>query len=98
MHGLPNRETVLQRIHPDDRDRVNVELDEALRQKRDFSLEFRIVLPDGTIKYIESTGRPLFSPDGELVEMVATHVDGTERKRAQEEHERLRQLEWISRT
>ena len=64
-----------------------------LRQKRDFALEFRIVLPDGTIKYIESTGRPFFSADGELVEIVATHVDVTERKRAQQEHERLRQLE-----
>ena len=93
LQGLPNRETVLQRIHPDDRERVDVEIEEALRQKRDFSLEFRIVLPEGTVKYIESTGRPLFSADGELVEMVATHVDVTERKRAQEEHEKLRQLE-----
>jgi PAS domain S-box-containing protein len=91
--GLPNRETVLQRIHPEDREKVNAETEEALRQKRGFVLEFRIVLPDGTIKHIESTGRPLFSADEELVEMVATHVDVTERKRAQEEHERLRQLE-----
>jgi PAS domain S-box-containing protein len=93
QQGLPNRETVFQRIHPDDRERVNVEIDEALRQPRDFALEFRIVLPDGTIKHIESTGRPLFYADGQLFEMVATHVDVTERKRAQEEHERLRQLE-----
>ena len=93
LQGLPNRETVLQRIHPDHRERVNVETEEALRQKRDFALEFRIVLPDGTVKYIESTGHPLLSADGELVEMVATHVDVTERKRAQEEKERLRQLE-----
>ena len=84
LKGLPDLETVLQRIHPDDRERVNVEIEEAVRQKRDFSLEFRILLPEGTIKYIESTGRPLFSADGELVEMVATHVDVTERKRAAE--------------
>jgi PAS domain S-box-containing protein len=93
LQGLPSRETVLQRIHPDDRERVNVETEQALREKRDFTLEFRILLPDGTVKHIESIGRPLFSADGELVEMVATHVDVTERKRAQEEHERLRQLE-----
>jgi C4-dicarboxylate-specific signal transduction histidine kinase len=72
---------------------VNVELDEALREKRELSLAFRIVPPEGAIKYIESIGRPLFAADGELVEMVATHVDATERKRAQEEHEKLRQLE-----
>ena len=91
--GLPDRETVLQRIHPNDRERVNVEIEEALRQKRDFILEFRIVLPDGTVKDIESTGHPLLSADGELVEMVATHVDVTERKRAQKEQERLGELE-----
>jgi PAS domain S-box-containing protein len=92
LQGLPDRNTVLQRIHPDDRERVDAETDQALHEKRDFALEFRIVLPDGTVRYLESTGRPLFA-DGELVEMVATHVDVTERKRAQEEHERLRQLE-----
>jgi PAS domain S-box-containing protein len=93
LEPLPDREAVLQRIHPDDRERVNAETEEALRQKRDFSSEFRIVLPDGSVKHIESAGRPFFSADGELVEIVATHVDMTERKRAQEEHERLRQLE-----
>jgi PAS domain S-box-containing protein len=91
--GLPSRETVLQHIHPDDRQRVTAEIDDALDQQRGFTLDFRIILPDRTVKYIESTGHPLFSMGGELVEMVATHVDVTERKRAQAEHERLRQLE-----
>jgi PAS domain S-box-containing protein len=93
LEGLPSRETVFQRIHPDDRERVNIEIEQALLQKRNIALEFRIILPDGTVKYIQSIGRPLFSADGETVEMIATHVDVTERKRAQEEHERLRQLE-----
>jgi PAS domain S-box-containing protein len=93
QEGLPDRETVFQRIHPDDRERVNAEVDEALHQKRNFTIEFRILLPDGTTKYIESIGHPLFSSDDELFEMVATHVDVTERKRAQEDHDRLRQLE-----
>jgi PAS domain S-box-containing protein len=92
-HGLPDQETVLQRIHPDDRERIKAETDEALRQKRDFELEFRIVLPDGTVKFIEATGHPLLAADGELVEVVATHVDVTERKRLEQERERLRQLE-----
>jgi PAS domain S-box-containing protein len=93
VQGLPDRDTVLQRIHPDDRERVNVETEEAVRQKRDFTLEFRIVLPDGVVKHIEASGRPLFAADGEFLEMVATHIDVTERKRAQEDHERLRTLE-----
>jgi PAS domain S-box-containing protein len=91
--GPPNHETRLQRIHPDDRDRVLEEVETALREKRDFVLEFRIILPDGMIKHLELTGRHLFSATGELVEAVGTYVDVTDRKRAHEEHERLRQLE-----
>jgi PAS domain S-box-containing protein len=92
LQGLPDLETVLQRIHPDDRDGANKEAFEALHQGRNYAFEFRIVLADGTVKYLESTGHPLLSAGGQP-EMVATHVDVTERKRAQEEHERLRQLE-----
>jgi hypothetical protein len=36
-----------------------------LCQKRGFAVEFRIVLPDGTVKYIELTGHPLLSANGE---------------------------------
>jgi PAS domain S-box-containing protein len=90
--GLPELETVLQRIHPDDREIANKEAFEALRQSRKYAIEFRIVLPDGTIKYLESTGYPLLSADGEP-EMIATQIDVTERKLAQAEHEKLRQLE-----
>lgn len=91
LQGLPDLDTVLQRIHPEDRNRVNKEVFEALDQKRKYAIEFRIILPDGTVKYIESIGHPVPSTAGE--EMIATHIDVTERKRAQEEHERLRQLE-----
>ena len=90
--GLPELETVLQRIHPDDREIANKEAFEALSQKRKYAIEFRIVLPDGTIKYLESTGHPLLSADG-VPEMIATQIDVTERKVAQAEHEKLRQLE-----
>jgi PAS domain S-box-containing protein len=93
LQGLPNREQMWRRIHPDDRDKVWDERQEALRQKRDFVAEFRILLPDGTVKYLEATTRHLFSSVGALVEAISTHVDVTERKRAQDEHERLRQLE-----
>jgi C4-dicarboxylate-specific signal transduction histidine kinase len=66
---------------------------EARRQKRDYTTEFRIVLPDGTVKYLEAEVHHLFSADGGLIDVNGTHIDVTERKRAQDEHERLRQLE-----
>jgi signal transduction histidine kinase len=64
-----------------------------MRQKRDFTAEFRILLPDGTVKYLEGTSHHVFSPLGALVEVFTTTVDVTQRRRAQDEHEKLRQLE-----
>src|SRR5262245_49731174 len=93
MQGLPSRENMWQRLHPDDRDRVWEEVQEALRQNRDLTSEFRILLPDGTVKYIESINHHEFSSAGALVEVVVATIDVTERKRAQDEHEKLRQLE-----
>src|SRR5712671_1707868 len=84
VQGLPGRETVWRRIHPDDRDRMYKETQEALREKRDYKVGFRIVLPDGPVKYLEAIGHHLFSEHGELVQVVGTNVDVTERKRAEQ--------------
>jgi PAS domain S-box-containing protein len=72
-----------QRIHPDDRGRVWEGVQEAVRQKRDYAGEFRIVLPDGTIKYLDVTAHHRFSARGEVVEILRTNVDVTEGKRAE---------------
>src|SRR6201997_1509315 len=82
--GLPTRAWVSQQAHPDDQDRLYAETEEAQRQKKDFEVEFRILLRDGTVKYVEAIGHHVFSPRGELLEILGTHVDVTERKRAQE--------------
>jgi len=58
-----------------------------------FDVEFRIVLPDGAIKYVRSTGHPVRNISGDLLEYVGTSIDVTERKRADEERERLRQAQ-----
>ncbi|MFY9955081.1 PAS domain-containing protein [Bradyrhizobium sp.] len=93
LQGLPSRDDMWERIHPDDRERLWGEVQEALREQRDFFEEFRILLPDGTVKYLEANTHHEFSPLGVLLEVVCTNVDVTERKRAQDERERLRQLE-----
>jgi PAS domain S-box-containing protein len=80
--GIPSREAVWQRIHPDDLDRVNEEVELGLREKRSFTNAFRFILPDGTVKHIEATSYPVFSASGELLEIVGTSIDVTERKRA----------------
>src|SRR6266446_6894428 len=93
LQGLPSREDMWGRIHPDDRERLWGQVQEAIREHRDFFGEFRILLPDGTVKYLEANAHHRFSPLGELLEVICTSVDVTERKRARDEHEKLRQLE-----
>jgi PAS domain S-box-containing protein len=82
LQGPPKIEEVWQRIHPHERDRVSDEAQRALREKRDYSVAYRIVVPPGTVRHIESTARHLFAGGGELVEIVGTIIDVTERKRA----------------
>jgi PAS domain S-box-containing protein len=91
--GLPSREDMWGRIHPEDRERLWGQVQEAIREHRDFLGEFRILLPDGTVKYLEANAHHQFSPLGALLQVICTGVDVTERKRAQEERERLHQLE-----
>ncbi len=91
--GPPDAEILRQRIHPEDRDRTIKVRQNALQAKTDFECEFRIVLPDGAVKYIRVLGRPVLGANGEMIEVIGTHMDVTDRKLAEQERERLRQLE-----
>src|SRR5882724_9626487 len=72
------------RIHPEDR-RPNVEAAaRAIREKADFEVDFRVVLPDGSIKQIHSVGHAVVGSDGDVVELIGTHVDVTEQHAAKE--------------
>jgi PAS domain S-box-containing protein len=91
--GQPRFETFFQRLHPDDQARVRKTLDAAARDKSGFEFDYRIVHPGGEIRDIHLLGRPALGPSGDLVEFVGTVMDVTERKRAEEERERLRQVQ-----
>jgi PAS domain S-box-containing protein len=86
-------EKAYQRIHPEDQTTFNKVLERAIRERSDFEVDFRIVLPDGSTKYSRSVGHPVFSASGELVEFVGTGMDLTERRQAEKERERLRQVQ-----
>jgi PAS domain S-box-containing protein len=92
--GIPSDEAFYQRIHPEDRARVRREVFlERPDEGSHFDVDFRIVLPDGAIRYVRSTGHPIRKTSGDLLEYVGTSIDVTERKRADEERERLRQVQ-----
>src|SRR5213594_2166506 len=83
----PSRDEFRQRIHPEDRGRILDVVDKAARERRDFEVDCRFVLPDGTMKCIHAVGHPVFSASGDLVQFVGTSMDVTERRRAEEEHQ-----------
>ncbi len=92
--GIPSDEAFYQRVHPEDRDRVRREVFlERPEEGSHFDVEFRLVLPDGAMKYVRSTGHPVRNASGDVLEYVGTSIDVTERKRAEEERERLRQAQ-----
>jgi signal transduction histidine kinase len=62
----------------------------AIREKTGFEAEYRAVLPDGSIRYIHAVGHPVVSASGEVVELVGTVMDVTERKRAERAVRRAR--------
>ena len=84
LQGLPTWDQWMQRIHPEDHDKFRLAGDKTFLEKVHCDVEFRIVKPDGTIRHIHGIGHPVLSPNGELVQVVGTMVDVTERRRAEE--------------
>ncbi len=94
----PSRDEFLQRIHPEDRGRHDDIIAKAARERMDYEVDYRVVLPDGTMKCIHVVGHPVCSASGDLVQLVGTAIDVTERRRAEEEHQaHLRFLESMDR-
>lgn len=73
------------RVHPDDAPVLEEKAQQAVRDKTDWVWDYRAVLPDGSIRYIHSVGRPVVNAAGEVVEFVGTVMDVTERKLAEEQ-------------
>jgi C4-dicarboxylate-specific signal transduction histidine kinase len=83
-NGTPTLEQRLQRIHPDDRAKWQEATDRAVSEKSDYDVEFRILLTDGTVKYIHTVGHPVLDASGDLVQFIGSSTDITERKQAEE--------------
>src|ERR687896_675046 len=72
-------------IHPDDRQAVEMGVDEGLARQEPFILEYRIIRADGGIAWVYEKGQGVFGPDGEVLWLDGAIFDITERKLLQEE-------------
>jgi PAS domain S-box-containing protein len=79
----PSFQLFLETVHPEDRSFIERSLDEAVRDRSDFDIEFRIALADGSIKHVHGVGRPVDGESGEVDRYIGTTVDISERKRGE---------------
>jgi PAS domain S-box-containing protein len=86
----PTFELVYQRIHPDDRAFVQQILDCAFRDGTDVDFEHRLLMPDGSVKYVRVLAKAVRDESGNL-EYIGAGIDLTDQKWAQAERERLEQ-------
>jgi PAS domain S-box-containing protein len=73
-----------ERVHPDDRPALEVAVDRAVREKQDLDREFRIVLPNGSIRHVHGVGRAIIDGATDVVEFIGTTMDITERRQGEE--------------
>jgi formate hydrogenlyase transcriptional activator len=88
----PSWSFFLERVHPEDRSEVErrAKLESTRKDTVNSEGDFRIVFPDGRIKHLHSIAHPVMNGLGEIIEVVGTVMDVTERKRAEE---KIRQSE-----
>ncbi|MGB6177110.1 MAG: PAS domain S-box protein [Methylocella sp.] len=74
----------LDRVHPDDLPRLIPAADTSWRQGADFAMEYRVVLPDGKIRWLYDRAKAVRNGEGVPAEMVGACTDITERKNAEQ--------------
>jgi PAS domain S-box-containing protein len=90
-------DTVVQRIHPDDRARAQQTFDRASRDGKDFDHGYRLLMLDGSVKYVQATAHAVTDVSGGI-EFVGAVTDVTARKRAEEKlHEARADLAHVTR-
>jgi len=95
LHFAPDEEmkyeSFFKVVHPEDRDRVNQAVQQALQSGENLWCDYRIALPDGNIRWMVARGQRHFRSAGESDRLMGVSVDITERKQMEEQlKERLR--------
>lgn len=86
--GLPpdaefSHQTLFAALHPDDRDRVQAVMGQAIKERTDYEVEERCFWPDGSLHWLIARGRLIDDADGTPIRMVGVTLDITERKRTE---------------
>lgn len=95
--GVPSIDLFLRAIHPDDRTLVRQGLEQAMRARQPYAMDYRVILPDGAIRHLRSVGRPVVTESCEVDEYIGVTTDITERVQSEaalkQSEQRLRQAQ-----
>ena len=80
----PTLQMVIDQTHPDDRVRLQQIIERALIERREYLAEHRVVMADGSVKYLQAVGNCARSEDPGRIVFIGAVTDVTERKRAEE--------------
>lgn len=80
---LPNYESYLSAIHPEDRGRVQESVNSGLKNKAPLTIEHRLIRPDGTVRFVYEQADTFFDKAGNPLRMTGTVQDISERKAAE---------------
>ena len=89
LHGLdpargpPAYDDWRNAIHPEDRDRANATVLEAVARQQVMNTDYRVVDPDGAVRWLIGRGRVLVDPAGRPERMIGVNLDVTERRTAE---------------
>jgi PAS domain S-box-containing protein len=95
LYGFSSDEAItfdrfLETVHPDDRDRVSRAARQAFQEGSGFSSEYRIVRPDGSVRWIKAQAQVFLKPSHEPSHMMGVSLDNSERKQNEDEMVQLR--------
>lgn len=88
---------IIRNVHPDDRERVEHAIRSGALTSGRYDLDFRVVRPDGEIRWVHSRGHPVRNARGEVFRVAGITEDITERKQIEAERERLLRSEQTAR-
>jgi len=96
--GKITLEHFISRLHPDDRDRIRQAIDGAIHKGQDFDSEYRLVLPDGIVRWMATRGSVRLDAHGKPAQLLGISIDITARKQAElEAKQRRDELSHLSR-
>ena len=83
QQGPPTSEEFLKHVHPEDRERVHDAMSKSVQEKWEYEVEHRMILPNGTIKHVHALGHLVLNPSRDVLEVMGSAVDITDRKLAE---------------